>query len=121
MTLSQRLTRVGAAVGTVGYASPEQLRAVELGPASDQFSYSVALYEALFGQAPFSGPSIDAVAMAIFSGKVEPFPDDSDVPPKLRESVLRGLAPRPEDRHPSMGTLVSKLRRFVDAAARARR
>lgn len=116
LTLSQRLTRVGAAVGTVGYASPEQLRAVSLLPASDQFSYCVALYEALFGRAPFVGPSIDAVAMAIFSANVQPVPEDSAVPQELRAVVLEGLSPRPEGRHPSMGDLILALREFVEQA-----
>src|SRR6185436_19319771 len=55
-------------VGTPAYMSPEQLWAQPSGPASDQFSFAVMAYEALFGVHPFGGRSIAERRLAVERG-----------------------------------------------------
>ena len=109
------LTRVGALLGTPAYMAPEQLMGQPARTASDQFSYCVALWEALYGERPFVGKHLDALIDAILRGKPGEGPRRTRVPPRVRRVLLKGLSARPELRHPDMSALLAALAR---AAAR---
>jgi serine/threonine protein kinase len=55
--LEMHVTGVGALIGTPAYMSPEQHEREEVDARSDQFSFCVALWEALYGSRPFAGES----------------------------------------------------------------
>lgn len=89
--------------GTAGYASPEQAGLRTLDARSDQFSFCVALYEALHGVRPFS-------AEQIFLRKLEtPRAGKPVGPAAVHGPVLRGLLLDPEDRFASMDELLTQL------------
>lgn len=110
------LTRTGALVGTPRYMSPEQFEAGEVGPASDQFSFCVALYEALVGRPPFAGKSLPELGHAVSTAEPEP-PAPETIPGPLWAVIRRGLAKAPTDRHASMRELVQALEQHVHTAA----
>ena len=118
------MTRTGAVMGTPLYMSPEQHRGEGADERSDQFSFCVALYQALYRQAPFAGKTVDALADAVIAGRMQPTPKQAKVPAPLRRILLRGLSTDPAQRYPSMDALLAdltrepsrKLRRFGIAA-----
>ncbi|MEM9459993.1 MAG: SUMF1/EgtB/PvdO family nonheme iron enzyme [Myxococcota bacterium] len=108
------LTRTGTVVGTPAYMSPEQVLGQIVDARSDQFSFCVALYEALYGERPFPGLTMDAVRRSILRGRVRPAPKDRrPVPARLRTVLLRGLATDPAARWSSMEDLIEQLRAVV--------
>ncbi|MCX4246277.1 serine/threonine-protein kinase [Paraliomyxa miuraensis] len=111
----QSLTKTGVMVGTPAYMSPEQLSGLPAGPASDQFGFCTALYEALHGQHPFvAGNDWSQLPYNVLDGKLQRPQGRHRVPHALFEVIARGLATRPEARWPSMPVLLQELRRRLD-------
>ncbi|MCA9691432.1 MAG: hypothetical protein KC636_17645, partial [Myxococcales bacterium] len=109
LALRSYRTQTGALVGTPAYMSPEQHRGEAVDAASDQFSFCVALYEALYGQRPFLGDTLVALASNVVSGQMATPSEFVKVPQWLRRVVLRGLCRRPIDRYPDMDALLKAL------------
>ncbi|MFL6260589.1 MAG: protein kinase domain-containing protein [Thermoanaerobaculia bacterium] len=112
------LTEWGVVLGTPAYMAPEQLRGIAADARSDQFSFCVALYEALYGERPFAGEGPREVAEAVARGVVREVPAGNKVPGWLRAVVLRGLKVSPEERYPAMDDLLRDLERDPDAVRR---
>ncbi|MEM9453021.1 MAG: tetratricopeptide repeat protein [Myxococcota bacterium] len=104
-----RMTATGFVVGTPAYMSPESHCGDPVDAQSDQFSFCISLFEALWGARPFVGKTAKEVAAQAVTGDVQ-FPSGVDVPATLRDVVLRGLSPSPEDRWPSMDALLERLK-----------
>ncbi len=103
------LTRTGRLVGTPAYMAPEQLRGQGADALSDQFSFCVALHEALYGVRPFEGTTLQALNRSTSEGRIRPPVREPKVPTRVRRAVLRGLRARPEERFPSMEALLAAL------------
>ena len=104
-----RLTRIGSILGTPLYMAPEQLRGQPVDARADQFSFCVALYEALYGERPFAGENFPQLRTAVLGGRVRPAPLASGVPRRLRAVLLRGLSVDRAHRFPDMDTLVDAI------------
>ena len=111
--LDMSLTKTGTIVGTPAYMPPEQMERAEADARSDQFSFCVSLYEAVYGERPYEGDTLAALMIAVQNGRVRPVPKGSKVPAKLRSVLLRGLVPHPGQRWPSMDDLLGQLQRLV--------
>src|ERR1700735_98787 len=88
----EQLTRLGAAMGTLTYMSPEQVRGEELDARTDLFSLGAVLYEMVTGVAPFRGEASGVIAQAILNRKpVAPVRLNLDLPTKLEEVINKAL------------------------------
>ncbi|MFY0534099.1 serine/threonine-protein kinase [Nannocystis pusilla] len=105
----QALTQTGAVMGTPAYMAPEQHLGLAADERSDQFSFCVALYEALYGMHPFGGSTLAAVREAVLAGRLREAPSGSSVPLRIRRLLARGLSVRPEERHASFAGLLEAL------------
>ncbi len=100
------ITKTGAFIGTPAYMSPEQFRREATDARSDQFSFCVALHEALYGTRPAAARADSDGAAAGLSKA-----STSSVPGWLRGIILRGAAADRERRYRSMEELLAALER----------
>ena len=103
------LTQTGTLVGTPAYMAPEQYEQKLADAASDQYSFCVVLYEALYRQRPFNGDTLAELATnVVTAGKVE-FPSTVSVPRHVRMALRRGLSRVRAERFGSMQELLAVL------------
>ncbi len=107
---SLQITRTGAVIGTPAYMPIEQHQGAAPDPRSDQFSFCVSLYEALYGYRPFEGRTREALSCAVLRGELLPPPPHSPVPSRVFRALERGLRPQRERRHDTMNALLRALR-----------
>ncbi|MFO7563959.1 MAG: serine/threonine-protein kinase [Enhygromyxa sp.] len=118
-SLAMRVTVTGATLGTPAYMAPEQYSHAQVDARADQFSFCVALWEALYGQRPFAGENLHALMFALGQGELREPPAGSEVPAAIRKALIRGLDHDPQRRWPDMPTLLAELR--SEALGRRRR
>jgi serine/threonine protein kinase/Tol biopolymer transport system component len=109
-------TQPGTILGTVGYMSPEQVRAEPTDQRSDIFSFGVMLYEMLAGQPAFHRDSAVGTMSAILNEDVPEIAPDA-VPPALDRIVRRCLEKNAAERFQSARDLAFALQTLSGIAS----
>jgi serine/threonine-protein kinase len=86
-----QITHAGTVLGTPAYMAPEQFLGDETDARTDQFSFCVALYEALYRVSPFAGKNFDERKAGVLGGEVSEPPPRNGVPLQLRKSLEDNL------------------------------
>jgi eukaryotic-like serine/threonine-protein kinase len=112
---AQRITQVGAAMGSPAYMSPEQARGFDVDARTDVWAFSVVLYEVVTGQLPFSGPNYTALVCSILEAQPKPLMHLGVAEPELWSIIAHGLEKDPNLRWASMQELGAALARWAMA------
>ncbi|HEU4786953.1 MAG TPA: protein kinase, partial [Gemmatimonadaceae bacterium] len=105
------LTADGSAVGTPAYMSPEQITGDRvLDGRSDQYSLACVVYEALVGEAPHIGASVQHIMVKRLTDTPRPARAlRPAVPPSWDASLSRALSLAPADRFETVGEFAAAL------------
>ena len=121
-SLKKALTRTGAAAGTAGYMSPEQVQHQELDTRSDLFSFGLVVYEMACGQRAFTGQTLVDVHEAILHQPAAPARARNPVLPRSLDLVLAKALEKDRDRrYQSATALKDDLARITREFHPARR
>ena len=102
-TGGSRMTETGMSLGTPVYMSPEQAMGERtLDARTDIYALGCVLYEMLTGEAPFTGPTAQAIVGRVLTEKpARVIPRRDRVTPAVEGAVLRALEKLPADRFAS--------------------
>ncbi len=109
---NQFLAQGQTIVGTPFYMSPDQLRGEKYDAASEVYSLSCILFEALTGRAPFHGDSpLELLSQhaSIPPPSIRDFGQANNLTPEIEMVVTKGLEKSKEKRYRSMSELISAL------------
>jgi hypothetical protein len=111
------LTRVGCAVGTLAYMSPEQLRGEPVDERADLWSLGVVIYEMLTARHPFPGAQTALTQDSILHAEPKPLQRDGEIPAGLDRLVRALLSKNPAERLPSAASVAAVLQEIVAGAS----
>ena len=127
----ERMTQTGMSLGTPQYMSPEQAMGERtIDARSDIYALGAITYEMLVGEAPFTGPSVQAIVARVLSEEPRAIGvQRKAVPLEVEDAVMRALEKLPADRFASAREFATALisggggarQRAVAPAVQARR
>jgi serine/threonine-protein kinase len=108
------VTQTNAALGSPGYAAPEQLtEARDADARADIWALGAILYRLLTGQPPYRGGFADMLAAIATRPPAPPRETRADVPEELDRIIMKCLSLRPDERYGSVGELARALQPFA--------
>ncbi len=115
-----RMTQTGLSLGTPAYMSPEQAMGERLIDArSDIYALGAVLYEMLVGEAPFTGPSVQAIVARVMTEQPRNIRTQRrSVPEYLNSAVLKALEKLPADRYHTAAEMGAALISSGNAVSR---
>lgn len=109
----QKITVAKTLVGSIYYASPEQVWGENLDNRSDIYALGVVLYEMVTGQRPFTGRSMPELTQAIIHGNPQPpSMHNPALSPNLEHIILKALSLHREQRYPDASIMAQELRKL---------
>ena len=107
----KKLTDAGAALGTLDYMSPEQIRGNQVDHRSDIFTFGVVFYEMVAGQKPFKGEFDQIMVYSIVNETPEPVTAlRSGVPTELERIIDKALNKSEKERYQHMDEMLVDLK-----------
>ncbi len=104
------LTKTGMFLGTVHYASPEQVNDGRVDSRSDLWSVACVIYELIAYRKPFDGSTMMAVIAKILSSNPEPLSTCApNSPPELDQVISKALRKSPDDRYQSLDDMLGEM------------
>src|SRR5687768_4161825 len=114
----QRMTQSGLSLGTPQYMSPEQaLGERSIDHRTDIYALGAVTYEMLVGEAPFTGPSVQAIIARLITEEPRSLISQRKaVPDHVEATVMRALEKLPADRFASTAEFAAALNDSSTAA-----
>ncbi len=119
--LQSPLTHAGGVLGTPLYMAPEQHLGLKTDERTDQFGFCVVLYEVLYGRRPFSASSMEKLKNKVILQRVSVPKEGTGVPDWLWQIIYKGLSAKPDDRYPTIDSLLEDLDRDPEEVRRQKR
>ena len=112
-----RLTKMGAIMGTPEYMPPEQAQGGDIDHRADIYSLGAILYEGLCGRPCFSASTSLALIMKIVREQPTPPKEiNADVPSELQNICLKALSKKREERYQSADEMRLDLQNYLNDA-----
>ena len=106
-----QITTAKTLVGSIHYASPEQVWGQKLDNRSDIYALGVVLYEMITGHRPFTGRTLPELTQAIVGGTLHPPGTfNPELSPELEQITLKAMARNRDERYAHATLMAQDLR-----------
>jgi serine/threonine-protein kinase len=106
-----QITLAKTIVGSIYYASPEQVWGQTLDNRSDIYALGVVLYEMVSGHRPFTGRTLPELTQAIVEGTLRPPRTlNPEISKELEQVILTAMARNRDQRYENAGLMAQDLR-----------